>query len=542
MSSFDEIERVGQDRLLHDLVVAGLADVAIGGQRVGRCPLDAEAGLEQRAVEIAYAAPRRVAVQFARPQQQLARQRRVGQLHRGNRPVERFPLAHGHPAAVPRRARAHEVEVGVVERPPHAEEVGEQQIAVDQPVETCPARCSARAHAVRREWQRADSAIPDAASPTRSPRRRRPRGPPPDRTPSPRGPPRPRASCRRIGEPRRAPRQAPSMVAVPVAADRERHQSGKRAAAEHHGLGLSRAARCAHPRTDATCERAAAGVRALPRARRSRRTSPRRGSRPRSRTPRPPCPRRDRTAQRWWRGPRARPRCPRRSAIHPHHPLPCQLRLGQNDRRAVHFDDRTREGRALAAHKAGVAGELHRRAGAAVQHAHGMDGAVSGMDARQRDPVIAGDLPWNGRYRRGGVHAVTFPDALSAAAACCRHRAGDVATISSNHRNLPCCRRSTTDDGRACRRSSRRPLSSSSASSPSPPPHVPSGCSGRGTTRRWRRAARCGRASPRRGRTPPSGSGDRIRASKCSARTSRATVWDRRRSRCSAVCGPRSSR
>ena len=46
-------------------------------------PFEREAGLEQRAVEVVHAAARRVAVQLAHAQQQLAREAGVGELHGG---------------------------------------------------------------------------------------------------------------------------------------------------------------------------------------------------------------------------------------------------------------------------------------------------------------------------------------------------------------------------------------------------------------------------------------------------------------------------
>src|SRR5262245_57636519 len=61
-----EVERVSEDGLFDDLVVVRLANVPVYRQRVRRCSLEAEPGLEQRAVEIAHAAPGRVSVYLAR--------------------------------------------------------------------------------------------------------------------------------------------------------------------------------------------------------------------------------------------------------------------------------------------------------------------------------------------------------------------------------------------------------------------------------------------------------------------------------------------
>ncbi len=100
------VQRVAQHRLVHDVVVAGIANVALHGHRVAGGAFQREPRLEQRAVQIVHPPPRRVAMQFARPQDQLARQRRVGQLHGAHRPHQRFPIAHRHAGPVPRHPRA----------------------------------------------------------------------------------------------------------------------------------------------------------------------------------------------------------------------------------------------------------------------------------------------------------------------------------------------------------------------------------------------------------------------------------------------------
>ncbi len=136
----DEIQRVGEHRLVDDAIVARVADVAVGRDRIARDSLEREPRLEQRAVEVVHAAARRVAVQLAHAQHQLARERRVGQLHGGNRPRERVPVANRHAVPIPRRARANEIVLRVVERATHGVEVREQQVAVDQPVDRLVAR------------------------------------------------------------------------------------------------------------------------------------------------------------------------------------------------------------------------------------------------------------------------------------------------------------------------------------------------------------------------------------------------------------------
>src|SRR5438093_12937150 len=81
-----EIQRVGEHGFLDDLIVARVADVSIGRKRVRRGSLEREARLEQRTIEVVDAAPWCITVQLARPQQQLTRERGIGELHGGNRP------------------------------------------------------------------------------------------------------------------------------------------------------------------------------------------------------------------------------------------------------------------------------------------------------------------------------------------------------------------------------------------------------------------------------------------------------------------------
>ncbi len=66
---------------------------------------------------------------------------------------------------------------------------------------------------------------------------------------------------------------------------------------------------------------------------------------------------------------------------------------------AIHAEHRASKRRLVAAHEIRTAGKLDRRTRRAMQHPDGMDRRVRGMNARQRDPMIAGDLPGNGRRR-----------------------------------------------------------------------------------------------------------------------------------------------
>ena len=75
-------------------VIAGIADVAVDGDGIRGDSLERETGLEERSVEIVHATTGSVAVQLAHAKQQLAREPRVGQLHGGQGPHERFPVAH----------------------------------------------------------------------------------------------------------------------------------------------------------------------------------------------------------------------------------------------------------------------------------------------------------------------------------------------------------------------------------------------------------------------------------------------------------------
>jgi hypothetical protein len=66
---------------------------------------------------------------------------------------------------------------------------------------------------------------------------------------------------------------------------------------------------------------------------------------------------------------------------------------------AIHAKRRACERRFVPADEVGAAGELDGRTGGAVKHPDGMQGRVSRVNARQRNPMIARDLPGNGRRR-----------------------------------------------------------------------------------------------------------------------------------------------
>jgi hypothetical protein len=130
-----EVQGVGDRRLFDDLIIAGVANVPVDGEGVRGRPLEREAGLEERSVEVMRPLPRCVAMQLAGPQDELARERVVGELHGGNDPRERFPVANRDTRRVPGRARPDEIEVRIVDRAADGVEVREQQIAVDEAID-----------------------------------------------------------------------------------------------------------------------------------------------------------------------------------------------------------------------------------------------------------------------------------------------------------------------------------------------------------------------------------------------------------------------
>ena len=69
---------------------------------------------------------------------------------------------------------------------------------------------------------------------------------------------------------------------------------------------------------------------------------------------------------------------------------------GGFDPSAIAFEHRTGERRSGAGQKGRAAGELHRRTGTAMQHTDRVKRGVRGVHARERQPVVAGDLPGNG--------------------------------------------------------------------------------------------------------------------------------------------------
>jgi hypothetical protein len=71
--------------------------------------------------------------------------------------------------------------------------------------------------------------------------------------------------------------------------------------------------------------------------------------------------------------------------------------------------DRPRQRVAGARDEITRSGELDRRTGGAVQHAQRMNGCVDRVDARQRNPVVSGDLPGDGRRRERSHDGVYIP-------------------------------------------------------------------------------------------------------------------------------------
>ena len=88
-----DVQRVSENRIVDDMIVACVADIAIRRHRVGGRTLQVESRLEQRPVHIAHPHPRRIAVQLADSQQELPRQGVIGQLHGGKGPRQSFPLS-----------------------------------------------------------------------------------------------------------------------------------------------------------------------------------------------------------------------------------------------------------------------------------------------------------------------------------------------------------------------------------------------------------------------------------------------------------------
>ena len=77
-------------------------------------------------------------------------------------------------------------------------------------------------------------------------------------------------------------------------------------------------------------------------------------------------------------------------------PLPYDAIGTEFDPGAIAFEHRTGERRPGAGQKGRAAGELHRRTGTAMQHTDRVKRGVRGVHARERQPVVAGDLPGNG--------------------------------------------------------------------------------------------------------------------------------------------------
>jgi len=77
--------------------------------------------------------------------------------------------------------------------------------------------------------------------------------------------------------------------------------------------------------------------------------------------------------------------------------------LGELDALAVGDDGRADEWLTFPRHEVTASGELDRGACAAMHDPDGVERTVGGMDAREREPVIPRDLPWNsGQRERGG--------------------------------------------------------------------------------------------------------------------------------------------
>jgi len=83
----------------------------------------------------------------------------------------------------------------------------------------------------------------------------------------------------------------------------------------------------------------------------------------------------------------------------PQRALPCHLRSREIARDTADAKCRLEEGRSRTLQKVRTAGELDRGTRSSMQHTERVQGTVDGMDARQRDPVVPGDLPGNSRRR-----------------------------------------------------------------------------------------------------------------------------------------------
>src|SRR6187551_2771566 len=87
------------------------------------------------------AVPRRITVELAHPEQQLARKCLIRELDCRQNPHQRMPVANRDSLPVPRNPASHDIHVSIIERPRDAAEVRKEEMPRDQPVNarvSCP--------------------------------------------------------------------------------------------------------------------------------------------------------------------------------------------------------------------------------------------------------------------------------------------------------------------------------------------------------------------------------------------------------------------
>src|SRR5687768_17899225 len=95
------IQRLSENKILHDLLVGRSHDVRISCDRECGGALEAKTRLEHGAVEVMNSAPGRVAMKLANAKQDLARQPVIHELHGGQHTHQGVPVPYRQPALVP---------------------------------------------------------------------------------------------------------------------------------------------------------------------------------------------------------------------------------------------------------------------------------------------------------------------------------------------------------------------------------------------------------------------------------------------------------
>jgi hypothetical protein len=92
--------------------------------------------------------------------------------------------------------------------------------------------------------------------------------------------------------------------------------------------------------------------------------------------------------------------------------LPCQRRRPKIDALAIDIEGGTRQRRLPSVDEIGTAGELHGGPTTPMQDSDRVDCPVGWMNARERQPVVPGDLPGNGRDRRRDHYRIRLSDSI----------------------------------------------------------------------------------------------------------------------------------